>query len=643
MVDNSRAKIQCAFRRELRTEDLDPVLDSSSSASCELIERISGLNQPVPVSDRACVACGGGGLSEALRGNPVLPSLLFGACHDRLVQINGASEPADPGEVRGLKRWMDWAERDLVSDSMDTTLGTRSWTCDVWVPLWESCSIESLHDRNLASVRSILSQSSAHTQVHLIGNRYAARLAESMNDSRRVRWFAKREDETWGSALQRLVATPENVRSQYLAWHDPRFIADPDRIRMALEALWMKGAEFVFAGVNYRGTDVVPGVTPPRPKAHSWGEVTRESIESDADPLATVEPVTRSTLVCRRASLIDLGGFDDGDDVLGSLTRRVIEHQRPIEMDSRAMLRIDPDHPDDTSSLQFAVRETAPLPVPIGFSMESAACDVVLPFFNHLDYVGEALESLVNQEGADVTIHVVDDASTEDTADLRRRWNGNPHIRFYRNQTNIGQFMSFNNVSEFCETGLMAVQDADDVSLPNRICVAANHLRLSDAEFFGGAVTVFGDSQAIRPVLHETNQLETMESYHRRRSFYPPAVGVPYFIENPTAVFRKDMFERIGGYSDFGTRELNRTSLDTEFLLRCYFSGVRFAITEQIVTRYRVHAQSATQNRVTGWGTSVRSRAAEIVQEHAQHFRGGHFDPRVFGSLRRFRDQTIRQ
>src|SRR5262249_43854792 len=122
------------------------------------------------------------------------------------------------------------------------------------------------------------------------------------------------------------------------------------------------------------------------------------------------------------------------------------------------------------------------------------ACDVVLPFHGHLDYVREALEGLLEQEGADAVIHLVDDASREDTEPFLRYWASDRRVRTYRNECNVGPFVSFNNVSAYRETGLLAVQDADDVSLPHRLRTAGNALRLADADVFGGRSWVFDDA-----------------------------------------------------------------------------------------------------------------------------------------------------
>jgi glycosyltransferase involved in cell wall biosynthesis len=271
------------------------------------------------------------------------------------------------------------------------------------------------------------------------------------------------------------------------------------------------------------------------------------------------------------------------------------------------------------------------------------ACDAVVPFHGHLDYVREAVESLLEQEHAEVIIHLVDDASPEDTTQLLNRWKSHPRLRTYRNSRNVGQYTSFNNVSVCFETELAAVQDADDISLPHRMVTSGSLLYWTGGEFFGGAVEWFGADQRLKPVYHETKQRDAVPRRTHGWSHYAPQKQVVYFVENPTAMFRVELFRAKGGYADFGDPLANRASLDTEFLLRCRASGTHFAISREIVTRYRVHTESATQNSLTGWGTPARTKAIQQVDFRSRiYHRTSRFDPRLFGSLGRYADVTRR-
>ena len=129
----------------------------------------------------------------------------------------------------------------------------------------------------------------------------------------------------------------------------------------------------------------------------------------------------------------------------------------------------------------------------IGYPDEPVESDVVLPFHGSLHFLRQSVPSLIEQQGAEAVIHLIDDGTPGGADDVLRYWGSHPRVRTYRNARNIGQFLSFNNVAPHFETRLVAIQDADDVSHPHRLRVSGNLLRLADAEIFAGGLHRFHD------------------------------------------------------------------------------------------------------------------------------------------------------
>lgn len=81
--------------------------------------------------------------------------------------------------------------------------------------------------------------------------------------------------------------------------------------------------------------------------------------------------------------------------------------------------------------------------------------------------IASAVESAIDQEyEGDIRVVVVDDASTDGTSDLIPRMDG---VRVLRNESRLGRSGSRNRGLESVTSELVAIQDADDVSLPNRL------------------------------------------------------------------------------------------------------------------------------------------------------------------------------
>ena len=118
---------------------------------------------------------------------------------------------------------------------------------------------------------------------------------------------------------------------------------------------------------------------------------------------------------------------------------------------------------------------------------------VVVPAFNAADTIGETLRSVLSQTVQPQQIILVDDGSTDGTADAARRING--MIRILR-QDNAGVGKATTVGLAAVETQLVATLDADDLWLPHKIAAQIEHLRLQ-AECHGvfSFLRTFGDGQ----------------------------------------------------------------------------------------------------------------------------------------------------
>jgi glycosyltransferase involved in cell wall biosynthesis/phenylacetate-coenzyme A ligase PaaK-like adenylate-forming protein/MoaA/NifB/PqqE/SkfB family radical SAM enzyme len=92
---------------------------------------------------------------------------------------------------------------------------------------------------------------------------------------------------------------------------------------------------------------------------------------------------------------------------------------------------------------------------------------VLLSVYNGQKYIRQALESIYNQSFQDYEIIIIDDASTDSTADiLQQEKDSRTFIK--RNPQNIGLTKSLNIGLSLCRGKYIARMDADDISLPER-------------------------------------------------------------------------------------------------------------------------------------------------------------------------------
>ncbi|MCR5137635.1 MAG: glycosyltransferase [Oscillospiraceae bacterium] len=104
-------------------------------------------------------------------------------------------------------------------------------------------------------------------------------------------------------------------------------------------------------------------------------------------------------------------------------------------------------------------------PLPAG---REPLVSVIMPAYNAEAYVSEAVSSILNQSWQNFELIIVDNASTDATCDVIRRFS-DPRIRFLKNDRNIGVAGSTNRAVGVSRGEYLALMDADDVSLPDRL------------------------------------------------------------------------------------------------------------------------------------------------------------------------------
>jgi glycosyltransferase involved in cell wall biosynthesis len=101
-------------------------------------------------------------------------------------------------------------------------------------------------------------------------------------------------------------------------------------------------------------------------------------------------------------------------------------------------------------------------------------------------YIRTALESLQKQTLEDIEIVVVDDGSTDDTADIVGVMAAeDPRIRLIRGRVCVGISRAANRGLAACRADIIARMDADDVAYPDRLEKQLAFFRASDAVAVG--------------------------------------------------------------------------------------------------------------------------------------------------------------
>lgn len=109
--------------------------------------------------------------------------------------------------------------------------------------------------------------------------------------------------------------------------------------------------------------------------------------------------------------------------------------------------------------------------------MSAPRVSILMSVYNGGQFIAEALESLRGQTERDWECVVVNDASTDSTAGtLSRMAESDPRFRVITFETNRGLTVALNAAVEQARAPYLARQDADDVSLPDRLRIQTDFL-----------------------------------------------------------------------------------------------------------------------------------------------------------------------
>ncbi len=217
---------------------------------------------------------------------------------------------------------------------------------------------------------------------------------------------------------------------------------------------------------------------------------------------------------------------------------------------------------------------------------------VLMSVFNGERYLPEAINSILAQTFRDFELIVVDDGSTDSTADILREYaQGDSRLRLLRHEVNQGQAAALNWALGDARGSFIATMDADDISAPHRLERQVEFLR-SHPDI--GAV---GTNRKV--CNHDMSELLYTTRLPSRHALLALNSFIGYIFLGATLMFRSEFAPAIGGSAADGLAQI----VHFEPRLRVA-TRARFACLEEPLYLYRRHADV----RPKGPGSAVQRR-----------------------------------
>jgi len=207
---------------------------------------------------------------------------------------------------------------------------------------------------------------------------------------------------------------------------------------------------------------------------------------------------------------------------------------------------------------------------------------VIIPTYNRVRYIAEAINSILNQTYQNYEILVVDDGSTDETQKAVAAIESEKIRYFYRDHQGIS--LSLNFGINHSRGRYIARLDSDDIFFPEKLKRQVQLLEANpEVDLVYTQVYNMTEDGKIICAYPESHNLPS-EPLRTLRSFL--------FAPSQSIMFRRDCIEKIGAYDENFT-----VAEDWDFCIRMA-QEFKFAYINQPLVKVRKHAAMITRNGI---------------------------------------------
>ena len=100
--------------------------------------------------------------------------------------------------------------------------------------------------------------------------------------------------------------------------------------------------------------------------------------------------------------------------------------------------------------------------------MQIPGISVIMPVYNTGEYLGEAIQSILDQTFRDFELIIINDGSSDNSLKIIKSFK-DTRIKFISNTSNRGNYPSRNEGISIARGKYICVMDADDIALKSRL------------------------------------------------------------------------------------------------------------------------------------------------------------------------------
>ena len=214
--------------------------------------------------------------------------------------------------------------------------------------------------------------------------------------------------------------------------------------------------------------------------------------------------------------------------------------------------------------------------------MRSKQISVIIPTYNHSNFVIQAISSAERQSLKPIEIVVVNDGSPDNTDEILTAYQGITYIK----QSNTGAHEAINRGVAMAKSDYIAILNDDDIYDDDYLQQAIHSIDMHNSEFHLTIPRIFG--QGFMWDAYQRH-MKTSQFYINKHGYLKALLKINWFISTSGIVMKKSHFEKINGFRDY------KLVHDWDFVLRSVFEKrARFSVSNLSTWSYRVHESNSS-------------------------------------------------
>ncbi|GLS89611.1 hypothetical protein GCM10007916_06780 [Psychromonas marina] len=206
---------------------------------------------------------------------------------------------------------------------------------------------------------------------------------------------------------------------------------------------------------------------------------------------------------------------------------------------------------------------------------------VVIPSYNHQDYIAKSLESVFNQTYKNIEVIVIDDGSADNTLDVIKQFKQKYDFE-YQTQSNMGVCRTLNKAISLSKGEYIALLASDDYWALDKIEKQVKLLNESaGSEFCFTQAKEFDDD---KPDYSNIFPKKTLSGNVINKVF------IRQHVPAGSMMFSRPLYDELGGFDETLKEE------DWDFVIRCA-AKTSFSSVKEPLFYYRSHATNIMKTR----------------------------------------------